>query len=333
VKVVVTGAAGFIGSNLVAALNRAGVDEIVAVDVPDEGAELENLADLRVADYAPRSIFYERFAQGAFGKVEAVLHQGACSDTTASDTGYVMHNNFELSRQLLDGCARQGTRLVYASSAATYGSSRTFTENPESERPLNIYGQSKLRFDGYVREQLARGATAQARQVVGLRYFNVYGPREQHKSRMASVAFHHFHQFQEAGRVRLFGAYGGYGPGEQSRDFIHVDDVVAVNMWFLEHRDVSGIFNTGTGRAQPFNDVALTVVNSLLTRQGQPALDLSQAVERGRIEYIPFPEDLRERYQCFTQADLEALRRAGCEHDFMDVQTGVARYVEALART
>ena len=332
-KVVVTGAAGFIGSNLVAALNRAGVDEIVAVDVPDEGAGLENLADLRVADYAPRSIFYERFAQGAFGKVEAVLHQGACSDTTASDTGYVMHNNFELSRQLLDGCVRQGTRLVYASSAATYGSSRTFTENPDSERPLNIYGRSKLRFDEHVRTELASGAASGARQVVGLRYFNVYGPREQHKSRMASVAFHHFHQFQEAGRVRLFGAYGGYGPGEQSRDFIHVDDVVAINLWFLEHRDVSGIFNTGTGRAQPFNDVALTVVNTLLGRQGAPSLSLQEAVATGRIEYIPFPEDLRERYQCFTQADLQALRRAGCEHDFMDVQTGVARYVEALART
>jgi len=150
---------------------------------------------------------------------------------------------------------------------------------------------------------------------------------------MASVAFHHFHQFQEAGRVRLFGAYGGYGPGEQSRDFIHVDDVVAINLWFLEHRDVSGIFNTGTGRAQPFNDVALTVVNTLLARQGAPSLSLQEAVATGRIEYIPFPEDLRERYQCFTQADLQALRRAGCEHDFMDVQTGVARYVEALART
>ncbi len=332
-KVVVTGAAGFIGSNLVAALNRAGVDEIVAVDVPDEGAGLENLADLRVADYAPRGVFYARFAQGAFGKVEAVLHQGACSDTTASDTGYVMHNNFELSRQLLEGCVRQGTRLIYASSAATYGSSRTFTEKPESENPLNIYGLSKLRFDQHVREQLGCGGAAQARQVVGLRYFNVYGPREQHKARMASVAFHHFHQFQDSGTVRLFGAYGGYGPGEQSRDFIHVDDVVAINMWFLEHRDVSGIFNTGTGRAQPFNDVALTMVNTLLARQGRPSLSLEEAVRAGRIEYIPFPEDLHERYQCFTQADLQALRRAGCEHDFMDVQTGVARYAEALART
>ncbi|MGI5844112.1 MAG: ADP-glyceromanno-heptose 6-epimerase [Candidatus Xenobium sp.] len=329
-KVVVTGAAGFIGSNLVAALNRAGVDEIMAVDVPDEGTGLENLSGLRVADYAPRSIFYERFAQGAFGKVEAVLHQGACSDTTANDTGYMMRNNFELSRQLLDGCLRRGTRLIYASSAAIYGASRTFTESPDSERPLNIYGQSKLRFDGYVREQLARGATAQARQVVGLRYFNVYGPREQHKARMASVAFHHFHQFQESGTVQLFGAYGGYGPGEQSRDFIHVDDVVAINLWFLDRRDISGIFNTGTGRAQPFNDVALTVVNTLLARQGQPSLPLEEAVRTGRIEYIPFPEDLHERYQCFTQADLQALRRAGCEHDFMDVQTGVAKYMGTL---
>lgn len=332
-KFVVTGAAGFIGSNLVAALNRAGVDEILAVDVPDEGAGLENLADLRVADYAPREVFYERFAQGAFGKVEAVLHQGACSDTTASDTEYVMRNNFALSRALLEGCVRQGTRLIYASSAATYGSSRSFTESPDSEKPLNVYGMSKLRFDEHVRSELASGGASGARQVAGLRYFNVYGPREQHKARMASVAYHHFRQFQDSGTVRLFGAYGGYGPGEQSRDFIHVDDVVAINLWFLENRDVSGIFNTGTGRAQPFNDVALTVVNTLLARQGRPCLSLQEAVGTGRIEYLPFPEDLRGRYQCFTQADLGALRRAGCEHEFMDVQTGVARYVEALTRT
>lgn len=325
-RVVVTGAAGFIGSNLVEALNRSGLDDILAVDLPADGSGLENLADLRFRDYAPREVFYRRFAEGAFGRVEAVLHQGACSDTTASDSQYVMGNNFELSCDLVHACQKHESRLLYASSAATYGSSRTFVESPDCERPLNVYGLSKLRFDEHVRRLLASGEAGGARQVVGLRYFNVYGPREQHKGRMASVAFHHFNQFRAEGHVRLFGEYGGFGPGAHSRDFIHVDDVVAVNLWFLEHPEVSGIFNTGTGRAQPFNDVGLTVVNSLL---GQ-SLTREEAVQAGRIRYIPFPDDLRERYQCFTQADLSALRAAGCDHDFMDVQTGVARYVDRL---
>lgn len=325
-RVVVTGAAGFIGSNLVEALNRAGLDDILAVDLPADGSGLENLADLRVRDYAPREVFYQRFAEGAFGRVEVVLHQGACSDTTASDSEYVMGNNFRLSCDLVQACLRNNSRLLYASSAATYGPSRTFVEGPDCEKPLNVYGLSKLRFDQHVRRLLASGEAGGARQVVGLRYFNVYGPREQHKGRMASVAFHHFNQFRAEGHVRLFGEYGGFGPGAQSRDFIHVDDVVAVNLWFLEHPEVSGIFNTGTGRAQPFNDVGLTVVNTLL---GQ-TLTLEEAAQAGRIRYIPFPDDLRDRYQCFTQADLTALRAAGCEHDFMDVQTGVARYVDRL---
>lgn len=329
-KVVVTGAAGFIGSNLVQGLNRAGLDDIIAVDVPSRNTDLENLADLSFSDYVPREVFYRRFAEGAFGRVEAVIHQGACSDTTASDAQYVMGNNYTLSRELLEACQKNGTRLVYASSAATYGSSRTFLESPECEHPLNVYGLSKLRFDEHVRRFLASNGAEAARQVVGLRYFNVYGPREQHKGRMASVAFHHVNQFRIEGHVRLFGEYGGYGPGAQMRDFVHVDDVVAVNLWFLEHPEVSGVFNTGTGRAQPFNDVGLTVVNSLLGKQGSPPLTLQEAVVGGRIRYIPFPADLREKYQCFTQADLRALRAAGCDHDFMDVQTGVARYVDAL---
>ena len=166
-------------------------------------------------------------------------------------------------------------------------------------------------------------------QVAGFRYFNVYGPREQHKGRMASVAFHQFNQFRAEGKVRLFGEYGGYGPGEQKRDFVFVDDVVAVNLWFLDHPGVSGIFNLGTGRAQPFNDVATAVVNALA--RPQPPLDAAGAVARGLLEYVPFPDALRGKYQCYTEADLTALRAAGCHHAFADVQTGVARYIEALS--
>jgi ADP-L-glycero-D-manno-heptose 6-epimerase len=166
--------------------------------------------------------------------------------------------------------------------------------------------------------------------VAGFRYFNVYGPREQHKERMASVAYHQFNQFNAEGRVKLFGEYGGYKAGDQQRDFIFVDDVVAVNLWFFDNPSKSGIFNLGTGRAQPFNDVALAVVNTLRRAQGHAALDLAQAVQLGLIEYIPFPEALRGKYQCYTQADLNHLRSTGCNHTFADVTSGVTQYMAAL---
>jgi ADP-L-glycero-D-manno-heptose 6-epimerase len=208
-----------------------------------------------------------------------------------------------------------------------YGSSTVFREMPEHERPLNVYGYSKLLADQVVRRLLPAAGT----QVVGLRYFNVYGPHEQHKGRMASVAFHHSAQFRADGRVRLFGAYGGYGAGEQVRDFIHVDDVVAVNLWFLTHGGAKGVFNVGTGRAQPFNDVAHAVVNAWRVRTGEAPLPLEQLVAHGLIEYIDFPQALVGKYQSFTQADLSALRAVGCDHHFMDVASGVKRYVDWLA--
>ena len=169
-------------------------------------------------------------------------------------------------------------------------------------------------------------------QVVGFRYFNVYGPREQHKGRMASVAFHQFNQFKAEGKVKLFGEYGSYPAGGQTRDFVYIDDVVAVNLWFFDHPNETGIFNLGTGRAQPFNDVASSVVNAMRFLAGEPALPLQTIAEQGLLEYIPFPDALRGKYQCFTQADLTALRATGCDHTFVDVQTGVAKYVQWLAR-
>jgi len=326
-KVVVTGAAGMIGSNIVRGLNAAGIDQVIAVDDLTDGPKYRNLLGAKLIDYFDRSEFYERFARGEFGKVEAVLHQGACSDTMEHNGRYMMDTNYRCSKGLLDACQTHGTRLLYASSAATYGGSASFREEPQFEQPLNVYGYSKLLFDNVVRHMLPSART----QVAGFRYFNVYGPREQHKGRMASVAFHHFNQFRETGRVKLFGDYGGYGPGEQSRDFVFVDDVVAVNLWFLQNPQAHGIFNLGSGRAQPFNDVAIAAVNASRAIAHQPALPLPELVKQGVIEYVPFPDALVGKYQCLTQADLTRLRAVGCTHAFADVATGVASYVRWLA--
>ncbi len=332
-KIVVTGAAGFIGSNIIHGLNARGIDDIIAVDDLTEGDKFKNLADLQIADYVDADDFYDLFAEGAFGEVEAVFHEGACSDTMELDGKYMMDNNYTLSCELYQSCQEQGTRLLYASSAATYGGSDTFAESPEFEKPLNVYGYSKLLFDQRLRRELGARFQNAATQVAGFRYFNVYGPREQHKGRMASVAFHQFNQFRADGKVKLFGEYGGYGPGAQMRDFVFIDDVVAVNLWFLDNPQASGIFNLGTGQAQPFNDVALTVVNTLRQSQGEVALSLEEATRGGMIDYVPFPQALAGKYQCYTQADLSALRAVGCKHLFSNVQSGVASYMKSLGQT
>ena len=326
-RVVVTGAAGMIGANLLRGLNALGIDDIIAVDDLHDGGKYANLAGASISDYFDRRDFYQRFERGELGLVDVVFHEGACSDTMEHDGRLMLDLNYRASKTLLDTCRATGTRLLYASSAAVYGGSDTFREEPAFERPLNVYGYSKLLFDNVVRRILPEAGT----QVAGFRYFNVYGPHEQHKGRMASVAFHHFGQIRDSGRVRLFGAYGGYGPGEQARDFVFVDDVVAVNLWFLAHPEVSGIFNVGSGRAQPFNDVATAVVNATRAGRGEPPLSLAETVDAGLIEYIDFPPALVGKYQCFTEADLARLRGVGCDHAFADVATGVARYARSLA--
>ncbi len=325
-RVVVTGAAGMIGSNLVHGLNTIGIDDVIAVDDLTDGPKYRNLLGARLSDYFDKDEFYLRFANREFGAVDAIFHEGACSDTMEHNGRFMLENNYRCSKNLLDACQGQGTRLLYASSAATYGDSNTFREELEFERPLNVYGYSKLLFDNVVRQVLPRATS----QVVGFRYFNVYGPREQHKGRMASVAFHHFNQYRDTGSVKLFGEYGGYGPGEQSRDFVFVDDVVAVNLWFLEHPDRTGIFNLGSGRAQPFNDVAHATVNACRAQRDQPPLSLAQQVTQGIVQYVPFPDSLVGKYQCHTQADLTALVSTGCNVRFVDVATGVRRYVDWL---
>ncbi len=310
---VVTGGAGFIGSNLVRCLMERGVDEIVVVDDLSDGHKIVNIADLAIADYIDSEDFLRRLDDTRYvSAIDAVFHQGACSDTTEWDGRYMMQRNYAYSQVLLAHCLEHRIPFIYASSGSVYGASAAFEENPANEKPLNVYGYSKLQFDRYVR----RIADRPASPVVGLRYFNVYGPREQHKGKMASVAWHLNNQLRETGEVRLFEGSDGYADGEQRRDFVYVDDVCAANLWFFDHPEVSGIFNVGTGRAQTFNAVA----NAVIEWHG-----------RGSIRYIPFPEHLEGAYQSYTQADLSALRDTGCDVDFRPVEKGVPRYLDEIS--
>ena len=312
---IVTGGAGFIGSNLVRALIERGRGDVIVVDDMEDGHKFVNISDLAIADYLDKDDFLDKIeADKDFaGNIAAIFHQGACSETTEWDGRYMMKNNYAYSQTLLHHCLRQGTPYIYASSAAVYGGSKQFVEDPLFENPLNVYGYSKLQFDRYVR----RVAASPDSQVVGLRYFNVYGPREQHKGAMASVAFHFNNQVLDDGEARLFTGTDGYGDGEQLRDFVYVDDVCDVNLWFLDNPGVSGIFNTGTGRAQSFNDVAKAV----LDWHG-----------KGKIRYIPFPDHLEGAYQSFTQADLTQLRESGCDVEFRPVEDGVRDYLDQLCK-
>lgn len=311
--IIVTGGAGFIGSNLVRALNARGRTDVLVVDNLERGQKFVNLADCDIADYLDKDDFINRVeAGGEFGdKLEAVFHQGACSATTEWDGRYLMRNNYEYSKRLLHYCLARRIPFIYASSAAVYGAGPVFKEGREHETPLNAYGYSKFQFDAYVRRLLPQARS----QIAGLRYFNVYGPREQHKGGMASVAFHLNTQALNGEHLKLFEGCDGYGDGEQRRDFVYVGDAVDVNLWLLDHPAVSGIFNVGSGRSQPFNDVARAVI----AWHGA-----------GGIDYIPFPESLRGRYQSFTEADIGALRAAGYIKPFLSVEQGVKIYLDQL---
>ncbi|HET7400276.1 MAG TPA: ADP-glyceromanno-heptose 6-epimerase, partial [Usitatibacter sp.] len=283
-----------------------------------------------IADYRDKQEFIDAIRGDRFDTpVEAVLHQGACSDTMEADGRYMMANNYRYSVDLLEWCQAHGIAFIYASSASVYGGGRTFQEARAHEAPLNVYGYSKFLFDQVVRKRL-EGARA---QLAGFRYFNVYGRREAHKGRMASVAFHFFNQYVGAGRVRLFEGSGGYGPGEQVRDFVSVEDVVRVNLFFLDHPGISGIFNVGTGRGETFNAVAHATINAVRKARGEAALSLDEMRDQSVIEYIPFPQQLMGKYQSFTQADTTALRGAGYEVPFLTVEEGVERYVTARIKS
>ena len=323
-SILVTGAAGFIGCNNVLALNREGITDVIAVDNLTRSEKFVNLAACKISDYFDKNDFIERVRAGTAPVPEAIFHQGACSDTMETDGKYMMENNYRYTLTLFEWAQKLRIPFIYASSAATYGASTVFVEDVKNEGPLNVYGYSKYLFDQVLRSRMA-SLTA---PVVGLRYFNVYGPHEQHKGRMASVAFHQYFQFLKEGKVKLFEGCLGYGNGCQMRDFVYVEDVVSVAMHFMQ-AGKSGIFNCGTGRAQPFNDIALTVVNSL----GNTNFSLEEAVSKGLIEYIDFPAALKGKYQAFTQADLTALReKGGYEGTFRTVQEGTASYMEYLKK-
>ena len=311
--IIVTGAAGFIGSHLVKGLNAMGCADILAVDDLTDGRKFKNLAALSLIDYQDYEDFLQQVLSGSSSihrkKIDAIFHEGACSVTTEWNGRYMMRNNYEYSKQLLHFSAQHKIPFIYASSAAVYGGSQTFTETSHAEMPLNVYGYSKWLFDQYMLQQRITS------QVVGLRYFNVYGPHEQHKGPMASVAFHFMNQLKETGVVKLFAGYDGYADGEQLRDFIYVEDIVKVNLWFLKHREQSGIFNVGTGKARTFNDIA----RILIALHGA-----------GTIQYIPFPETLKSAYQSFTEAEITKLRNAGYHEDFYSLEEGLRRYFNLI---
>ena len=326
-RIVVTGAAGFIGSNLVKALNRRGEREIIAVDNLTRADKFANLVDCEIEEFVDKDEFLARVADGDFDNdIDAVLHEGACSDTMEVDGRYVMRNNYRYSVALLDWCQSNDVPLLYASSAAVYGGSAVFREERSFEAPLNVYGYSKFLFDQHVRRALPERTA----QIAGFRYFNVYGPREQHKGRGSSVAWHFCRQYCGEGRVSLFEGSGGYAAGEQRRDFVAVDDVVNVNLDFLDHPERSGIFNLGSGRAATFNDIATATVNACRVANGEAPRTLAELVGEGVIRYIPIPSALVGKYQSYTEADLSRLRAVGYAVPMQTIDEGVPRYVERL---
>jgi len=308
--IIVTGGAGFIGSNIVKALNENGETDIIVVDNLKDGTKFKNIVDCKINDYIDKHDFLEQINQGIKfnGAIQAIFHEGACSATTEWDGHFMMKNNYDYSKALLHYCLENKIQYLYASSAAVYGEGSVFKEQLEHEAPLNVYGYSKYQFDQYVRRLSQKFGS----QVVGFRYFNVYGPREQHKGSMSSVAYHVNNQIIDQGCAKLFEGCDGYDNGEQRRDFVYVGDAVDVNLWFLQNPDKSGIYNLGTGRSQPFNDVAKAVIK----HHG-----------RGEIQYIPFPDHLKGRYQSFTEADISQLRNAGYDAPFKTVEEGVEKYM------
>jgi ADP-L-glycero-D-manno-heptose 6-epimerase len=309
--IVVTGAAGFIGSNLIKGLNALGITDILAVDDLTDGKKYRNLAVVQYRDYIDYQDFLKKISMDdAFeSDIQAVFHQGACSDTTEWNGQYMMKNNYDYSKSVLHYCLQKKISFIYASSAAVYGAKEDFDDRDLNQLPLNVYGYSKWKFDEYVQPYLKKATS----QIAGFRYFNVYGPHENHKGKMASVAFHLMHQLQDKGVVKLFASYDGYGDGEHERDFIFIDDVVKVNLWFYKHPEKKGIFNCGTGQARCFNDIA----KKLIALNGA-----------GELEYMPFPESLKGAYQSFTQANLTALRAVGFQEAFTSLENGLEKYFE-----
>ena len=324
--IVVTGGAGFIGSNLIGSLNKRGIEDIVLVDDLTRVEKIKNINNLSVNDFLNKHEFLSAIKSNLLTHVDTVFHLGACSDTMVTDGHYVMENNFTYSKAVYDFCQQHSTQYIYASSASVYGANTLFAEESGNEEPLNAYAYSKFLFDRYVRSK----SVSSTSQVVGLRYFNVYGYNEQHKPKMASVAYHFYHQYRDFGKVKLFEGSGGYGNGEQRRDFVFVEDVVDTNLFFMDNPDKSGIFNVGTGSCSSFNDVAVSVVNTLSDKKGIKPRTLLELVQDGEIEYIPMPATLHGKYQSYTEADVTNLRATGYDNYFSNVAEGTSKYVNWL---
>ena len=312
--IIVTGGAGFIGSNIVKGLNDRGIDDILVVDNLTNMVKFKNIQGLKVKDYMDKCAFMDALKAGKFNheKIDVIFHEGACSDTMEYNGKYMMENNFEYTKTLMHFALKKKIQLIYASSASTYGSGKHgFSEKPACEEALNVYAFSKLFFDNYARRYFDKAES----QIVGLRYFNVYGPQENHKGKMASMIFQMFNQWKAEGKVKLFEGIDGYGNGEQVRDFIYVKDVVKVNFFFWDHPELKGIYNCGTGHAHTFN----TLAKGVLKYFGS-----------GELEYVPFPEVLKGKYQSFTEADSSKLLAAGYDGGFTDIEEAIAEYCALL---
>lgn len=309
--IIVTGGAGFIGSCIVRTLNDVGINDIIIVDNINTTDKWMNLRNKKYLKYVHKSVFLNELS--SYEKVEAIIHMGAQSSTTERDFDYLWNNNFEYTKFLWNYCAEKNLKFIYASSAATYGDGKEgFNDCMDIDKlmPLNGYGYSKQLFDQWVKNQ----ATNFPKQYVGLKFFNVYGPNEYFKGKMASMVFHGYKQIQETGKIKLFKSYHtNYEDGGQLRDFVYVKDICSVIQWLLENDNVNGLFNVGTGRAQSFKELAEATFHAL-------GLEPS-------IEYIDMPEQLKNKYQYYTKAEMKLLKNMGYEKEFLDVEAGVKDYV------
>ncbi|MGC1782422.1 MAG: ADP-glyceromanno-heptose 6-epimerase [Acidobacteriaceae bacterium] len=311
-QIVVTGAGGFIGCNLVAELNTRGCEDLILVDSMGCDDKWRNLLGLRYEDILEPEEFLSHLEANKFSEIDAIIHLGACSSTTERDADFLLRNNYHYTRTLCEWCLQHDTRFIYASSAATYGDGSNGYKDEDALlptlRPLNMYGYSKHIFDLWAQKHRLFD------RIAGLKYFNVYGPHEEHKGDMRSMVSKAYEQIQKCGKIELFKSYRpDYADGEQMRDFIYVKDAVAVTLHFFEHRNVSGLFNCGTGKARSWKDLAAAVFS---------AMNIAP-----KIEFIEMPEILRGKYQYFTQATVEKLRNSGYTQPFTSLEDAVRDYV------
>lgn len=316
-KILVTGVAGFIGSNIALDINKKYKSaSIVGVDNLRNN-KFKNLIDVELVDYYDKNQIEECLNSHDF---DIIFHQGACSDTMEMNEKYIIENNFNFSKRIFKYAREKKSRLIYASSAATYGLGHNFEEIKSNEKPLNPYGYSKLLFDNFVRQSISKEDS-----VVGLRYFNVYGKREQHKGRMSSVIFHFYNQYLNDKKIKIFGEYGGFSNGMHERDFIFIDDIVDVNLKLTLMKSC-GIFNLGSGSITTYNEVGVHVINSILSTN----YSLDECLNKGIIKYVDFPDDLKGKYQTHTKANLNNLIKSGLDHKMTPISIGIKKYVDYL---